>query len=99
MKKYGKIVDGKFIEAKVERIPLPNNRGYQIKWISDKDLASGEYKEIVSTADVTPQAESMVRAGRGKFVYEDIGEDIIRRFEIDKNALLMNPAIARRGMM
>lgn len=99
---YGKIADGKFIQAKVQRIELPDGRGYTIKYISDEDLATGEYKEVLMATGVPQNAEQLVRAGRGKFIHEDIGEYIVRRFEIDKNAPaspLMNSAMARRGMM
>lgn len=77
MKKYGKIVNGEFIAANPQRIPLPDDRGYTVKWISDEDLASGEYKEVVTTADVTPQVLALARAGRVKLVYKDIGDYIV----------------------
>jgi hypothetical protein len=102
-KLYGKITaDGTFIQAKAQRIELPENRGYTIKYISDEDLASGEYKEILMATGVPQNAEQLVRSGYGKFVHEDIGQYIVRRFEIDKNAhtnSMMNPSMARRGMM
>lgn len=86
-KLYGKITsDGIFVQAKPQRIELPNNRGYTIKYISDEDLASGEFKEILLATGVPQNAEALVRAGRGKFVHEDIGQYIVRRFEIDKSA-------------
>jgi hypothetical protein len=99
---YGKIVDGKFIQAKPQRIDLPDNRGYTVKYISDEDLATGEFKEILMATSVPQNAEQLVRTGRGKFIHEDIREYIVRRFEIDKNAPvspMMNPAMTRRGMM
>ncbi len=77
---YGKIVDGKFIKAIPTREALPDGRGYIYKWISDADLASGEYKEVLTRGNVPSNVESLVRAGQMAVSYEDIGNYIVQTF-------------------
>ena len=79
-KVYGKIVDGKFVPAPMERIELADGRGYTVKYISDADLASGEYKEVLTRGVAAPNADALVRAGRMTCTYEDIGAYIIRTY-------------------
>ena len=79
-KVYGKIVDGKFVQAPVERFELADGRGYTVRYISDADLASGEYKEVLTRGVAAPNAEALVRAGRLTCVYEDVGAFIIRTY-------------------
>lgn len=74
---YGKIRDGKFIRAVPYREELSDGRGYVYKWISDEDLASGEYKEVLVRGSAHPNAEALVRAGRMTAVYEDVGDYIV----------------------
>ena len=79
-KQYGKMVDGKFVAAPMERTELPEGRGYTVKYISDADLASGEYKEVLTRGAVSPNADAMVRAGRMVVSYEETDKFIIRSF-------------------
>jgi len=79
-KLYGKIVDGKFVAAPMERTELPEGRGYCVKYISDAALASGEYKEVLTRGVVAPNADAMVRAGRMAVSYEETDEYIIRTY-------------------
>lgn len=84
-KLYGKITaDGTFVQARPQRIELADNRGYTVKYISDEDLASGEYKEILISGSVPHNAEGLVRMGRGKLIHTDIGQYIVRSFEFVK---------------
>ena len=77
---YGKIVDDKFIAAPMERIELPDGRGYCIKYISDEALASGEYKEVLTRGVPAPNADAMVRTGRVAVSYEETDNFIIRTY-------------------
>ena len=79
-KLYGKIVDGKFIAAPMERTELPDGRGYCIKYISDEALASGEYKEVLTRGVPAPNADTMVRMGRMAVSYEETDNFIIRTY-------------------
>lgn len=77
-KLYGKIVDGNFIAAKPTREELPDGRGFIVKYISDEDLASGEYKEVLSSGVIPANAEALARMGHITLKYEDIGDYIMR---------------------
>jgi hypothetical protein len=79
-KVYGKIVDGKFVAAPMERTELPEGRGYIVKYISDAALASGEYKEVLTRGVASPNADAMVRAGRMAVSYEETDKFIIRTY-------------------
>lgn len=79
-KLYGKIVDGKFVVAPIERAELPDGRGYVVKYISDEALASGEYKEVLTRGTVAPNADAMVRSGHMAISYEETNEFIIRTY-------------------
>ena len=79
-KTYGKIVDGKFIKAIPTREELPNGRGYIYKWISDADLESGEYKEVLTRGTVPGNIDALIRSGRMTVSYEDIGSYIVQTF-------------------
>lgn len=77
---YGKIVDGKFFPAPVERTELPDGRGYVVKYISDEALASGEYKEVLTRGVAVPNADTLVRNGMMTVSYEETDEFIIRTY-------------------
>lgn len=78
---YGKIVNGEFIAAKPTREELPDGRGFIVKYLSDEDLASGEYKEVVSSGSVPANAEALARAGHIILTHKDIGDYILRTCE------------------
>jgi hypothetical protein len=78
---YGKIVNGEFIAAKPVREELPDGRGFTIKYLSDADFASGEYKEVLLSGSVPANAEALTRAGRIILKHVDIGNYIIRSCE------------------
>lgn len=78
---YGKIVDGKFIAANPVREELPDGRGFIIKYISDADLSTGEYKEVLLSGSVPQNAEALARAGRIVLKHIDIGDYIVRSCE------------------
>ena len=77
---YGKIVDGKFIRAVPTREELPNGRGYIYKWISDADLESDEYKEVLTRGIVPGNIDALVHSGQMTVSYEDIGDYIVQTF-------------------
>lgn len=79
-KVYGKIVDGKFVAAPVERTELPDGRGYIVKYISDAALTSGEYKEVLTRGVASPNADAMVRSGHMVVSYEETDKFIIRSY-------------------
>lgn len=79
-KLYGKIADGRFVAAPMERTELPDGRGYVVKYISDEALASGEYKEVLTRGVVAPNADALVRSGHMAISYEETNEFIIRTY-------------------
>lgn len=78
---YGKIINGEFIAAKPVREELPDGRGFTVKYLSDEDLASGEYKEVLISGSVPANAEALARAGRIVLKHVDIGDYIVRTCE------------------
>lgn len=79
---YGYIEEGKFVRATPTREELPDGKGYIIRYLSDEDLSSGKYKEVVSSADFPSNADILERVGRIKIHYKDLGEYILRTYEV-----------------
>lgn len=77
-KTYGKIENGEFIAANPVREELPNGRGFIVKYLSDEDAASGQYKEVLISGTLPPNADAMFKAGRIKLYHKDIGNYIVR---------------------
>lgn len=76
-KRYAKIVDGKLVYARPQRIDNPDGSGYSVRYISPEDEATGEYKEVLMRGNVPPNADALARAGRLELVFEVLDNYIV----------------------